>query len=389
MSEKEKLLQTVEDELLPYHKAAIRSGNRKLDTNGIEEQVRILFSHNISLLRSLFGFRITSLPLSQADFAQLMELALPTVNKWENGIALPNRSVLVRLVQHANAILHPRPAIQEADILYTSLVRVLLPNHSKSLYKPMLPEPNFGKEHFFIDFIIEGEYISPYRFRESQLPFSHMNEIYWDKEWNEMPNPLHYVKETGVSTTAIFYIKEDNSFRFFDITILPTQDADSFHCFGMEITQRHARYRAFKYTMDDTTLRMADLTIDYQQQRLKAIEAQKAKERSDIRCDILRSVTDNASEALLAIDKQGTILEENIRSIALLSQNADIVGKNFFEIIGEFDTNSDCTPELLQKAFALGFLRHTIFLDTRKYTCSFSPLWAGGTEYCIIALKSE
>lgn len=386
MSEKETELRIIEEQLHPYYTAAIRSGNRKLDTAGIEEQIRTLFSHNVSLLRSLLGFRLTLLPLSQADFAQLMELALPTVNKWENAIALPNRSVLIRLVHHTNTILQPRPLIQEADILYTSLAKTLLPHQSYS--KTMLPEPTFGKEHSFIDFVIEGEYVSPYSKGAKQLPFLSTSEIIWDKEWNEMPNPLLYVKETGLPTTAVFFIKENSSLRFFDITILPSPNTDTFHCFGIDITQRHARYRAFKQIMDDATLRMADLTIDYQQQRLKAIEAQKAKERADIRCDILRSVADNASEALLVIDKQGTILEENIRSIALFSNNEDIVGKNFFDVIAGLETNSDCTPELLQKAFSLGFLRHMIVLHAKQFICSFSPLWAGGTEYCILSLKS-
>lgn len=386
MQSKETELYLLEEELRPFYTAAIHSGNKKLETSGIEPQIRILFSHNVSLIRTLLGFKLTALPLSQADFAQLMGLAVPTVNKWENAIALPNRSVLSRLVHHVNTILTPRPQVQEADILYTCLIRVLLRDSGGEHYKTMLPDPSFGKEHVFVDFTIEGDSIKNNIAVIEPLPFVASSDILWDREWNEFPNPLELVRETGLPTTAIFCVKEENNNRFFDVTVYP-QTNDCFRCIGIEVTKRHYRYKLYKHKMDETTLRLADLTIDYQQQRLKTLDAQRAKERAEARCSILRSLTDNVSEILLVVDRQGTILEQNIHSIALFTQHNDIVGLNFIEVLRGYSQETEKLSELINKVSASGFERTQITLNNLVYTITFSLIWAGGMEYCIIVLR--
>lgn len=386
MQSKETELYLLEEELRPFYTAAIYSGNKKLETSGIEPQIRVLFSHNISLIRTLLGFKLTALPLSQADFAQLMGLAVPTVNKWENAIALPNRSVLSRLVHHVNTILTPRPHVQEADILYTCLIRVLLRDSAGEHYKTMLPDPSFGKEHVFVDFTIEGDSIRNNIAVIEPLPFVASSDILWDREWNEFSNPLELVRETGLPTTAIFCVKEESNNRFFDITVYP-QTNDGFRCIGIEVTKRHHRYKLYKHKMDETTLRLADLTIDYQQQRLKTLDAQRAKERAEARCSILRSLTDNVSEILLVVDKQGTILEQNIHSIALFTQHNDIVGLNFIEVLRGYSQETEKLSELINKVSTSGFERTQLILNNLVYTITFSLIWAGGMEYSIVVLR--
>ncbi len=381
-------LQLIEAELQSRYSAAIATGNRKIDLEGVEEKVRSLFSHNITLLRSVMGFRMHALPLSQADLAELMGLSLPTVNKWENAVALPNRSVLTRLVGHINAILVPRPPVQEADVLFTSLLRTFIPASLHERTPSFVPEPRFGAHTCFIECTFtKSDIVFHQRTSPSLVKFT-LHDIVWEHDWNEFSQPLDYALQSGVSCSGFFSVTVDNHKRFFDVMLYPNIHEAIVQCIGMEVTSRHNRYRAFKQQHETATLRIADMTIDYQQQRLRAHESQKAKERSDNRCDILRSMADNADNCLLVIDKKGIIIEANIRSIAVFSFDFDIIGHSLFAITTSTDRISDHNEELVNHIHNQTYLRVSLQVQNKEMIASFSPIWAGGLEYYIVKFEN-
>lgn len=382
-------IQLREAELQSHYSTAILSGNRKLDIEGVEEKVRFLFSHNITLLRSVLGFRLQASPLSQAELAELMALALPTVNKWENGVAIPNRSVLTRLVGHINSILMPTPPVQEADVLFTSLMRTFMPGALYERTPSFVPQPLFGSEALFLYCTFSRGEIVFHQGTAHAFMLLTLSDIIWEKEWNDIIDPIEYVLQSGVSVSALFSVVIHGHKRFFDVTLTPQIHDSLVHCIGMDVTDRHNRYRAFKQTLDATTLRMADMTIDYQQQRLRALEAQKAKERSDNRCDILRSMADNAVNCLLVIDNKGIIVEANMRSVALFGADTDIIGHSFFEIVFSGDHDNTAMEEMMNGIGHHGFMRRVLQVQGQSIIAVFSPVWAGGLEYYIVALQSS
>lgn len=380
-------LQVIEAELQSRYLAAIASGNRKIDLEGVEEKVRVLFSHNVTLLRSVMGFRMQSLPLSQADLAELMGLSLPTVNKWENAVALPNRSVLIRLVGHINSILVPRPPIQEADVLFTSLLRTFIPAALHQRTPSFVPEPQFGTNTCFLECTFTDSDILFHQRTTTSLAKFTLSDIVWETEWNDFSHPIGYVLQSGIATSAFFSVTIDNHKRFFDVMLYPNTHESTIDCIGMEVTSRHNRYRVFKHNLDKATLRIADMTIDYQQQKLRAHESQKAKERSDNRCDILRSMADNAVNCLLVVDKKGIVLEANIRSIAELSADFDIIGHSFFNLSTPIHGISEQSETLLDNIVSQGTLRISLQVQEKEMIATFSPIWAGGIEYYIVTLE--
>jgi len=382
-------IQLQEAELQSHYSTAILSGNRKLDIEGVEEKVRLLFSHNITLLRSVLGFRIQASPLSQAELAELMTLALPTVNKWENGVAIPNRSVLVRLVGHINSIMMPTPPVQEADVLFTSLLRRFMPAAFYERPPSFVPPPLFGSEASFLYCTFSRDEIVFHPGTAQKYMSMTLSDIVWEKEWNEVIDPIDYVLQSGVSVAVLCSVILHGQKHFFDVTLTPQIHDSLVHCIGMDVTHRHNRYRAFKQTLDATTLRMADMTIDYQQQRLRALEAQKAKERSDNRCDILRSMADNAVNCLLVIDNKGVIIEANMRSVALFGPDIDIIGHSFFENILKGDSANEPADEIMEDMSRHGFMRRVFRLHGQIMVAVFSPMWVGGLEYFIVALQSS
>lgn len=102
----------------------ISDAQNRLSVKINDEDVRIIFKHNVIFLRSIIGFLNNGYPYDQKTFAEKIGITPGGLRKWETGTSIPNRLALEKITLILNATLPIN--IKPESLLYKNITDILI-----------------------------------------------------------------------------------------------------------------------------------------------------------------------------------------------------------------------------------------------------------------------